>query len=196
MNKLITLIFVLAITATRAFAQTSAGNMMVGGALDFSSVSRQSGSTNDVSSVTFSPSFGYFVSENFAVGSSLTLGSTRTGTGSAKTVSSTFALGPFVRYYVFTANEQFGFFGQAGLDFGSGRTDPPAGAVARSTFISFSVGPGAAYFFTDHWAMEFSITGLAISSTNPDTASDNDKVSRVDFDFRSFSPRVGLRYHF
>lgn len=196
MNKSITLIFALAITATTAVAQTSAGNMMVGGSLDFSSVSRQSGSLNDISSVTFSPSFGYFVRDNFAVGTSLTLGSTRTGTGAAKTVSSTFAMGPFARYYIFTANERFGFFGQAGLNFGSGKTDPPAGTVTRNSFISFSVSPGAAYFFTDHWAMEFSITGLAISATDPDTATDDDKVTRVDFDLRFFSPSLGLRYHF
>ena len=196
MKKTVTLIAVFVMTATMAISQTSSGDMMIGGSFDFSSVSRQSGSANDVNSITFSPSFGYFVSENFAVGTSLTLGSTRTGTGSAKTVVSSFAIGPFVRYYVFTANDRFAFFGQAGLSFGSGKTDPPAGAVTRNTFISFSVAPGAAYFFTDHWAMELSIVGLAISSTDPDTANDNDKVTRVDFDIRSFSPSLGLRYHF
>lgn len=196
MNKTITFIVSLMIAATTALAQTSSGNMMIGGSLDFASDSRQSGSANDVNSITFSPSFGYFFRENFAVGTSLTLGSTRIGTGSAKTVTSTFAVGPFVRYYIFTANDRFAFFGQAGLTFGSGRTDPPAGAVTKNTFISFSVAPGAAYFFTDHWAMELSILGLAISSSDPDTANDNDKVTRVDFDIRSFSPSLGLRYHF
>ncbi|MEX2232054.1 MAG: outer membrane beta-barrel protein [Cyclobacteriaceae bacterium] len=196
MNKSFFLLFASLIVTTSINAQTSSGNMMVGGSIDFSSVARESGSVNDVSSVTFSPSFGYFIIDNFAVGVSLTLGSTRTGTGAGKTVSSSFALGPFARYYLFTSNDRFAFFGQAGLNFGSGKTDPAAGGVTKNSFISFAVSPGAAFFFNEHWGLEFSITGFQISSSDPDTATDNDKVTRVDFDLRSLSPTLGFRYHF
>ena len=170
--------------------------MMLGGAIDFSSVSRQSGNASDVSSFTFSPSFGYFVSDNLAVGASLSLGSTRTGTGPGKEVTTAFSFGPFARYYLFTSNEQFAFFGQAGLNFGTQKTDPAFGGVTKGNSLSFAVAPGAAFFFNEHWALELAITGFVISSSDPNTSNDNDKVTRVDFDIRSFSPSLGVRYHF
>jgi len=196
MNKISIVVFALVVFTTCVHAQTSSGNMMLGGSLDFSSVSRESGNANDVSSITFSPSFGYFVSDKLAVGTSLTLSSTRSGTGAGKTINTSFGLGPFARYYMFTSNENFAFFGQAGLSFASGKTDPAAGGVTKNSSISFSVFPGAAYFFNEHWALELSITGFAISSVDPNTANANDKITRVDFDIYSFSPALGVRYHF
>ena len=115
MNKSLILVFALAVATTLVQAQTSAGNMMVGGTIDFTSFSREGGSLNDMSSFTFSPSFGYFISDNLAVGSSLTLSSSRQGTGSAKTVTTGFGIGPFARYYKFTSNDRFAIFGEAGL---------------------------------------------------------------------------------
>lgn len=177
-------------------AQTSSGNMMVGGSIGFSSVAREGGSVNDASSFTFAPSFGYFISDNLAIGTSLTFSSNRTGTGSAKTVSSSFGVGPFARYYKFTGNENFAIFGQAGLSFASGKTDPAFGNVTKNNSITFSLFPGAAYFFNEHWAMELAITGFVISSSDPNTTNNDDKVTRVDFSLHSFSPSLGLRYHF
>ena len=196
MNKSFFFVFVFLITTTCVYSQTSSGNMMVGGGIDFSSVSRQSGNANDVNSFSFSPSFGYFVSDNLAVGASLSLGSTRTGTGANKEVTTAFSFGPFVRYYLFTSNEQFAFFGQAGLNFGTQKTDPAFGGVSKGNFLSFAVSPGAAFFFNEHWALELAITGFAISSTDPNTSNDNDKVTRVNFDISSLSPQLGFRYHF
>jgi hypothetical protein len=195
MNKVVITVFVAALFTTTVKAQTLSGDMMVGGSINVSSVTRQSGSVNDMSSFTFSPSFGYFISDHLAIGTSLTLGTSRSGTGAAKTTSSSFGFGPFARYYKFTSNENFAFFGQAGINIFTGRTDPAAGSVTKSSAVSFSIAPGAAYFFNNHWAMELSITGFAISSSDPDTSNDNDKVTRVDFDLRSFSPALGIRYH-
>ena len=196
MNKSFIFLFVFVIVTTFVRAQTSSGNMMAGGSFEFSSYSRQSGSNADQSSVGFNPSFGYFVSDDLVVGGSLSLGSSRSGTGDAKSISNSFSIGPFARYYFFTSNEQFGFFGQAGLNFGSGKTDPAVGRITQSNFISFALQPGAAYFFNEHWALEFSITGLRISSADPDTSNNNDKVSRVDFGLGTLSPNLGFRYHF
>jgi hypothetical protein len=196
MNKSFILLFAFIMVTTWAKAQTSAGSMMVGGAIEFSSVSREGGSANDGSSFTFSPSFGYFISDNLAVGTSLTLGSERTGTGDAKTVTSSFGVGPFVRYYKFTSNESLAIFGQAGLSIGSGKTDPAFGGVSRTSFVSFSVFPGAAYFFNEHWAAELSITGFMISSTDPNKSNNDDKITRVEFGLSSLSPSIGFRYHF
>lgn len=177
-------------------AQTSSGNMMIGGGINFHSTSYQSGSTSDQNTVNFSPSFGYFISDNLAVGTSLTLGSTRTGTGSGKTVESRFGIGPFARYYLFTSNENFGFFGQAQLSIGSTKIDPPIGDVDRGSYVSFALSPGAAFFFNEHWAVEFAITGFQVTSRDPDKDNDDDKYTTVEFGLSSIQPSLGFRYHF
>lgn len=196
MNKTIVFLLAFLAGAGAVHAQTSPGNMMAGGAISFSSSSREGGSVNDYGAFGFAPSFGYFVSDHLAVGTSLTIATSRTGTGSAKTTENAFGIGPFARYYLFTSNEQFAFFGQAGLSFLSQKTDPPVGEITKGNAISFSLFPGAAYFFNEHWAMELSITGFAVTSEDPDTDNDNDKRTTVDFSIHSFSPSLGLRYHF
>ena len=196
MNKSLILLCAFAAVTTWGYAQTSAGSMMVGGTIEFSSQSREGGSANDGSSFGFSPSFGYFISDNLAVGASLFLGSSRSGTANVKTTSNYFGLGPFARYYLFTSNEQFGFFGQASLNFQTGRTDPPFGEVNNTRHISFALQPGAAYFLNEHWAIELMITGFVVSSTDPDTDNNDDKVTNVNFGLSSFSPALGFRYHF
>ena len=194
MNKSFIVLFALTIGVTCAHAQTSSGNMMVGGGLTFSSVSYQGGSANDGNRVSFSPGFGYFINDNLAVGSTLVLTSERSGTGSNKTISTSFELGPFARYYIFTSNERFGFFGQAQLTFGTGKTDPPTGDVTRRNSLEVALSPGAAYFFNEHWAVEFAIRGFAFRSVNPD--GDNDKYTVVDLGLNSFEPTLAFRYHF
>lgn len=196
MNKSVVFLCALALGAFGAHAQTSSGNMMVGGGIDFQSTSYQAGSDNDESSVTFSPSFGYFVSDNFAVGLSLALSSSRTGTGSGKTVQNIFGIGPFARYYLGTSSENFKFFAHAELAFGGVKTDPPVGNVARGSFVGFSLSPGAAYFFNEHWAVEFAITGFELVSVDPDKDDNNDKVTTIKLGLTSFSPSLGFRYHF
>lgn len=196
MNKIFILVCAAAFVTTCANAQTSAGSMMVGGGIEFTSVSYEGGSTNERNEVTFSPAFGYFINDNLAIGTSLTLSSGREGTGSNKTVTSSFGLGPFVRYYKFTSNESFAFFGQAVLSFQTGKTDPAAGGVTKNSAVQFSVAPGAAYFFNEHWALELSIAGFIFSSYDPNKNNDNDKINRVELGLNSLSPSVGFRYHF
>lgn len=170
--------------------------MMLGGTVEFSSRSHQSGSLSDASGFTFAPSFGYFIVDNLAAGAVITLESSRLGTGAAKTVNSSFGFGPFVRYYKFTSNEKFAFFGNADLTFSTGKYDPPSGNVTHRNGIRFAVSPGAAYFINEHWAMELSFSLFSISSTDPDTDTDDDKFTSVYFGVDSFSPGLGIRYHF
>lgn len=196
MNRFVIVVFASAFVTTCVKAQTSSGNKMVGGSFSFTSYSYSGASTNDGNTVSFSPGFGYFIKDNFAIGTSLALSTTRNGTGAGKSTSSAFGLSPFARYYKFTSNESFAFFGEAGLSFGFGKTDPAIGEITKSNSIAFWLSPGAAYFFNEHWALELSITGLVISSSNPDTRNDNNKVTRVTFDVSSWSPTLGFRYHF
>ena len=195
MNKHLFFVLFLFI-ATSGYSQTSSGTMMLGGTVEFSSRSYQSGSSSDAAGFTFAPSFGYFIVDNLAVGAVITLESSRLGTGAAKSVNSSFGFGPFVRYYKFTSNEKFAFFGNADLSFSSGKYDPPSGNVIRGNGIRFAVSPGATYFLNEHWAMELSFSLFSISSTDPNTESDDDKFTSVSFGVDSFSPGLGIRYHF
>jgi outer membrane protein len=196
MNKFFLSICIAFFVTVYANAQTSQGNMMAGGTLDFNSTSYQGGGNNDFSSFTLSPSFAYFISDQFAVGTSLTIGSARSGTGPGKSITSSFGLGPFARYYKFTSNEKFAFFAQVAIGFSSSRTDPPVGSVTKESAISFRLSPGAAFFVNEHWAIELSLLGLVIQSYDPNTGNGNDKTSSFQFGLSSLSPSLGFHYHF
>jgi len=194
MNKASIFSFALLTVITSGFAQTAPGNMMIGGGLRIFSDSYENGSS--ASSTTFSPGFGYFVADNFAVGTTLAISGGRTGAGPGRTVRNSFGLGPFARYYMFTSNENFGFFGQAQFVLGFGKTDHETNGVSRNRSFAFSIAPGAAYFFNEHWAMELSIVGLEFLSTDPDTENDNDKRNTIEVGLNTLIPNVGFRYHF
>lgn len=181
---------------TCAWSQTSSGNMMVGGAIEFSSRSYESGSANNSANFVFAPGFGYFISDNLAVGAGLSLSSWRNGTGAAKTVTSSFGFSPFARYYKFTSNEHFAFFGEAVLSVSSTKTDPASGNITRGNGIRFAISPGASYFFNEHWAMELSMSLFSIASSDPNKDANDDKVTQVFFGVDSFAPTIGVRYHF
>jgi hypothetical protein len=194
--KKITLVLFASFITLSLSAQTSSGNMMIGGNLSFSSRGLESNSDYQDSEINFSPSFGYFVSDNFAVGASLSLGSGTEDDGDTKTVRSSFGFGPFARYYKFTSNENFAFFGQAQFLYSSGRVDDTPGGETRSQAITFSIAPGFSYFFTEHWALDLSITGLVIQSYDPNKDTPDNKSATIQFGLSSFSPNLGFRYHF
>jgi outer membrane protein len=175
-------------------AQTDAGTMMVGGALEVSSTSYDGGDQK-ITSTTFAPSFGYFIGDNFAVGASLGISSSSNDNGATTTKSSSFGIGPFARYYKFTSNEDFAFFGHASLMYSGGKSEA-SGTDVKNRLISFGVAPGFAYFPTDHWAVEFSLTLLSVSSYDPNTDGDDDVTTQVGFGLDTFSPNIGIRYHF
>jgi outer membrane protein W len=195
MKKSLIFLFAFITIATLAAGQTSTGNMMVGGGLTYSSVSYADRSTENQSDVSFSPGFGYFINDNLAVGAAVSLSSSRDGTGPNRDVRTSFGLGPFARYYIFTANERFGFFGHGQLTFATGKSDV-GGLVSGTNSLSIAVSPGAAFFFNEHWAVEFTIRGFVFRTSDPNTDNDNDTYNAVDVGLGLFSPSLGFRYHF
>lgn len=196
--KKVTILFLLltALIITSANAQTSQGNMMVGGTLSLSSTSYQSNSDVGSSNITFAPGFGYFVADNLVVGANLLIGSSTTDTGVNKTETTNLGFGPFARYYKFTSNDKFAFYGQASLTLASEKTDVTPGGETKASSTTFAISPGFAYFFNEHWALDFNIRGFEIKSTDPNKDADNDKNTAVVFNVSSFSPSLGFRYHF
>lgn len=185
--------FVASLSALRA--QTTAGNMMAGGTFDISS-SKNENSTYKSTGITVAPSFGYFISDRLAIGAYVPISSTTNGTGNAKVVNTSFGIAPFARYYKFTSSENFAFFAQANIGYTAGTTNPAVGATTKSNALTFSIQPGFTYFFNKHWAAELILRGLVIQSTDPNTSTNNDKTTTVEFDISSLSPSLGLRYYF
>ena len=197
MNKRSTIFFALFTMATFfAHAQTTSGSMMLGGGFRIYTQGQESNEDYDYSELEFSPSFGYFVTDNLVVGLNFTVNTTKQDNGGTAQKYNAIALGPFARFYKFTSNEQFAFFAQAGFNFGSGKTDYTPGGETKSSFVNFNISPGFAYFFNNHWAAELALSGFSVSSRDPNKDVNDDKYSTVIFDIRSFNPSLGIRYHF
>jgi outer membrane protein len=191
--------FALLLCVTYAQAQTTQGSMMVGGTLSLSKQTPEDNNDTQFSSTNFSPSFGYFVTDNLAVGAGLGFTSQTSKNPTFKSVNSSIGFGPFARYYKFTTNENFAFFGHAQIMLYSGKTETTSGATtnkSKNSTTSFSISPGFSYFMTKHWALDLSITGFVFQSNDPNKDDDDDKETSVVFGLSSLSPNLGLRYHF
>lgn len=177
-----------------ATAQTQSGGMMIGASLGYYSTNyKQTDSKSSSSSL--SPSFGYFVADNFCIGLSVISGRTVNTSPLVTSRGSDFGFGPFARYYKFTSNEAFAFFVDGKIMAGFSKASQTGNPDSKSRSISFQVSPGFSYFFTKHWAAELAFQGLVISSHNTD-ASGGAEYTQVGFGIQSFSPSLGMRYYF
>lgn len=159
--KRIVIVLALAMISSGAFAQFNKGRYLVGGSLrlDTYTSKTKSGSTTtkggNSTDFTLSPSAGYFVIDNLAVGASLDFGASSTKyTGSSgKSSSTSIGLSPFVRYYL-----SQGIFFQGQVGFGSQNSKSPTGGGTTSTTkystSNWSLGAGYAYFLNDFVAVE------------------------------------------
>jgi hypothetical protein len=176
----------MALLSFNGFSQYSKGSMFASGMVGISS-SSQGDDKN--SSFEFSPSFGYFLTDNIAVGASVGIGSNTAEVGSVKTTDeSTFSFGGFARYYTTPANN-FSFFANLGVAYASA-TDNIAPKV-KTTGFGLSVAPGVSYFLSKHIAMETSIGILNYSTAKSDVEGSKAKndlniglgLSNVNFGF-------------
>lgn len=195
MNNVFPLVLIVA-TSFYGHAQTASGNRMVGGSLRFSSLSNRTGNENVSKSFVISPAFGYFIKDNFAIGSGITLEGSRRTDGMGTSTSNAFGVGPFARYYKYSSNERFAFFGQAAFHFTFRSDHPASGDVDKSRATTVKLSPGAAYFLTEHWAVELLLTGFLIRSGISDVNNSNSRYTNFYFDISSFFPSVGFHYHF
>lgn len=147
-----------------ANAQTEKGTLLLGGNV----ANINLGITEGLgSSISLTPSAGYFVSDGFAVGASLPISKSGNKNdeswGSSKTSNTTFGLGVYGRYY-FIQDNPLSFFAGLGLgvnnyytktktDFDSNLIEDRVDKYSSSDFYS-GVNVGAAYFLNDALAIE------------------------------------------
>lgn len=140
-----TLLFsVLIAIASGAVAQTEQGNYLVGGTLQLNTLKNQT-------TIEVSPSAGYFFTDNFAAGANVTMAHTKYGEGSTAARTTTFSLGPFVRYYAGSTGVRP--FLESNVNFASNKTKTSTGSTTN-TGITYFVGPGAAFFLNRNVALE------------------------------------------
>ncbi|MCZ8355743.1 MAG: outer membrane beta-barrel protein [Cyclobacteriaceae bacterium] len=126
MKKLIFTIVIL-ITSIFAKAQVSQGSILLGGSFQISTSSDGNGPNAEKDKTTelrISPSAGYFLADNIAVGLNAGFFSQNIEAGQNDNESTTtsFNFGPFARYYMPTSGDKFYFMAETGLWFGSART--------------------------------------------------------------------------
>lgn len=202
------ILFSLFCLSNASLAQVSSGQIFIGGDFSLSSTTFEGNTNQNSTSFSLLPNVGFMLSDRFAIG--LGLGyrqiqiSTPAGANTINTITNgTFQVAPFLRYYVPTSSEQFGFFAQfrAELGFGSTRneslntttnvrTSTSAGLTTADIFIS----PNFAFFPTPHWAIELGIRGIGVSINDPD--GNNNNTTTFELGLNSFAPRIGLQYFF
>lgn len=212
-----------------AQAQIGSGSLMLGGSLGFSStgggetkVTPGGGGasvTNDLtarSNWNFSPTIGYFLNDNLAVGLRLGLGGTNRAqvtTTDGKTTEniSSFDLGVelFGRYYK-ELGSSFYFFVDGGLGFTSASwTDKTQDGLDKLkdddknsiSTIGLNVAPGVAFFPTEKWGIDLTLNrlvGFNMNSSSREAATGGAKMETSTTDFgigAGFMPTLGLHYY-
>jgi outer membrane protein W len=147
------------------------GDIFITGSVGFSSHKVPAG-TEDIKTNEFniSPSVGFFVSDNIAVGARLGYTSVKTDDGFGDDVTSDmFSIGAFGRYYATPAN-QFSMFVELGFNYNSTTdNDGTGGEDFKSNGFDIALAPGISYFVSDNWAIEASIAALRYETNKPDT---------------------------
>jgi hypothetical protein len=146
-------------------AQFAKGDSYISGGVGFSQAKTGSAST---SNYAISPNYGYFVTNNIAVGVGLGFGgSTAKNAAGVKTVdASALSAGVFARYYT-TPAKAFSFFGNLGVNYTSGTDKIPATDV-KTTGFGIAIAPGISYFVSNRLAIESTIGSLGYSTSKTD----------------------------
>ncbi len=184
-----------------AWAQTTQGTISLGGALGISSsTDNNTGGETKSTTVFIAPSVGYFLADGMELGLDVAFSNEKQELDGddAGSVNET-ALGPYFKYYMFTANENFAFTLNASLLFGFTKSSPPSDVDAddmKGSSLQFSISPGFSYFFTDKIGLDFQLQGLTFRKSDPNTDADDDERSSFTFGVASFNPSLGFKYYF
>ncbi|MBT1708520.1 outer membrane beta-barrel protein [Fulvivirgaceae bacterium PWU5] len=203
MNKILAFC-ALALSAGYVQAQTTAGRMLIGGNVGYTSQKNESslGDTK-VTSFNVNPQFGYFVADHLAVGlyvgyynQNVNYPDPFTGDGEFESKYYSTSLLPFVRYYIFTPNEKFAFYAEARTGIGFTRTDYEAvDEKIKGRYFSAQLAPGFSYFFNEKWALDLQLGGISYYSSNSNIDSDAENKKGSAFNIEaSLTPALGFRY--
>lgn len=205
MKKIIIVIALVCLCNTIVQAQISKGSVLLGGGLSVESVQAEydGEELGSESSLSFGPSIGYFVSDGIAVGLNLSIVNQRSSEddfdfGTYEVETSAIGIGPFIRFYKASSNENFAFFAQGSLSFISGSTKESYDGdsdKAKLKGLDVAISPGFAYFFNERWSAELLFRGIAYTSLTPDKRNDELKLTTITIGLDSLTPTLGLRVY-
>ncbi len=152
-------------TSTEGFAQ---GNTFITGAVGYTSTTVDN---EKVSGFTISPSVGYFVSPNVALGAKLGYTNGKSEEGSYEETLDLFTAGVFARYYWMPASK-FSVFAELGADYRNTTADDntPNSTKYKANGFGLQLAPGMNYFLNNNFALEAKVGILGYSSDKPDYA--------------------------
>lgn len=145
----------------------------------------------------FSPKFGYFLNDKFAVGAKVDYASIEEEATDTKT--NVFGVGAFARYYFLELDKKrFKAFGEAGLGFGRNKTEV-LGVEDTDNSITADLTIGLNYFITKNVAVTFTLANvLAYNSVSPENGPSSDTFNLNINLFENIfdQPQFGLLYRF
>jgi outer membrane protein len=194
MKKAIFTISIILLTTIIVNAQKSSEGFLKGNIFTSGQFAFNSETTGDIktTSIDFSPTVGYFVSNNVAIGVQLGVTNSVTKFKSTKTGEKNgYSAGILARYYMNPTNK-FSVFGSAALSFGStnNKTDS-----LKTTSFSLGFAPGISYFLSNHFAIETTIGSLGFSSIKPDVDG-ADATNSINFGLNLTAATFSLVYKF
>jgi outer membrane protein W len=137
------------------------GDVYVSGSVGFSNTKVADFKSNNFN---FSPSVGYFISENIALELNLLIGS---GENFNEDKTTAFGAGLGATYF-FTPSDQFSFTLGAGATYVNDKFEPNGGGESKSNTFAFAIAPGVNYFVSDAIALRASIGALSYASSKED----------------------------
>lgn len=146
MKKLLFIFTLLFVASSSLFAQTQKGNWMIGGNATFASLKQ---GDFKVTTIGISPTAGYFIANDLAIGASVNLTSYKEEDDDAET---DFSAGPFVRYYFVNLGPSAKLFGQADVAFGSTKIFGES-----EGFTDWGISAGPAIFLNPNTALEITL---------------------------------------
>ena len=169
------------------------GDIFMSGSAGFSS---ESTGDDKLNSFEISPSLGFFVSDNIAIGALLSYTSTKDETPGVEDIdTNALAIGVFGRYYATPASD-FSFFGELGAAYVMAKQEQgSAEGKANGFVIAFS--PGVSYFISSNFALEASIGELSYTTVKPDNdlpGEESTDTFKLNLDLTDIM--VGLVYKF
>ena len=145
----------------------------------------------------FSPKFGYFLNDKFAVGAKLNYESYEREVPDSKT--DVFGVGAFARYYFLELDQKrFKAFAEAGLGFGRNKTET-SGIEDIDNSVTADINVGLNYFVTRNIAVTFTLANiLSYNSVSPE---DGPSANTFQLNINLFEnifdqPQFGLLYRF
>ncbi|WNW02318.1 OmpW family outer membrane protein [Tenacibaculum sp. HL-MS23] len=145
---------------------------------------------DEADAYTFSPSVGYFVSDNIALELGLTIGGSDTGA----TETNAFGVNLGANYF-FTPENDFSFILGAGLSYVSEGSEVAGVEQADRNTFGIAIAPGINYFVSESIALRASVGALSYASSKVDVDG-AESVNSFGLNLNLSTIQFGLTYKF